>query len=132
MNKIILLVFTFIVLSASSGFTQNRKEIVAVVNKAEWCPTCKANDQRVADEVLSQYKSSDVTVAWNDLTNDKTKGESKDTLEKLGVYSALQHENKTGQLIIIDKKTKKVITKISVAKSTEELKAALDEAIKQS
>jgi hypothetical protein len=30
------------------------------------CPTCKANDQRVKDEVLSQYEASQVTIIWND------------------------------------------------------------------
>jgi ABC-type Na+ efflux pump permease subunit len=131
--KAIKIVIVALFLFASSGmYAQSNSKIIAVLSKASWCPTCQANDDRVMTEVFTKYKASEVAVAANDLSNEKTKAESRATLEKLGVYDLVANDNKTGQIILIDRKTKKVITKISVAKSNDELKKAFDKAIKQS
>ena len=126
--------FTFLalfVMMSSAAYAQSSSKVIAVVNKADWCGTCQKHGERIMTEVLPDYKEPQFSIAANDLTNDKTKAASKASLEKLGVYEVVANENKTGQIILIDSKTKKVISKISVAKSTEELKQAFDSAIKQ-
>lgn len=125
---------TFLALFAmlSTGlYAQSTSKVIAVVNKADWCSTCQKNGERVMTEVLAHYKEPQLSIAANDLTNDATKAESKATLEKLGVYDLVSTEKKTGQIILIDNKTKKVISTISVAKSTKELKQAFDLALQQ-
>lgn len=125
--------FTFLalfVMMSSAVYAQSNSKVIAVVNKADWCGTCQKHEERVMTEVLPDYKEPQFSIAANDLTNDKTKAASKASLEKLGVYEVVANEKKTGQIILIDSKTKKVISKISVAKSTEELKQAFDLAIK--
>jgi hypothetical protein len=54
----------------------------------------------------------------NDLTDEKTKKESKVALEKFGLYKTISKETGTGQLILVDAKTKKVLKKISLAEPT--------------
>lgn len=119
------------VLMSSGIYAQSSSKVIAVVNQADWCGTCQKNGERVMTEVLADYKEPQVSIAANDLTNDATKAASKASLEKLGVYEVVANENKTGQIILIDHETKKVISKISVAKSTKKLKEAFDLAIKQ-
>lgn len=126
-----LIAALFVMISASL-YAQSNSKVIAIVNKADWCGTCQKNGERVMTQVLGDYKEPLVTIAANDLTNETTKAESKANLEKLGVYEAVANENKTGQIILINRKTGKVIEKISVAKSNEELKKAFDKAIKQS
>jgi thiol-disulfide isomerase/thioredoxin len=120
------------VLASSGIYAQSNSKVIAIVNKADWCGTCQKHGERVMTQVLGDYQEPQVTIAANDLTNESTKAESKVSLEKLGVYELVKNENKTGEIILIDSKTKKVINRISVAKSNEELKKAFDKAIKQS
>jgi hypothetical protein len=127
-TKSIFLAVVFLLIGATA-FAQSETKVIAVVNKADWCGTCKKNEGRVAKDVISAYSGSNVTIAANDLTNDNTKAESKKALKELGVFEVLESEKKTGQIIFIDAKTKKIISKISVSKSTEELKKAFDEAL---
>jgi thiol-disulfide isomerase/thioredoxin len=120
----------FVMMSASL-YAQSNSKVIAVVNKADWCSTCQKNGERVMTEVLAHYKEPQLSIVANDLTNETTTAESKASLEKLGVYELVANEKKTGQIILIDSKTKKVISTISVAKSTEALKQAFDSAIQQ-
>lgn len=130
--KALKLAFLALFVMMSSGlYAQSNAKVIAVINKADWCGICQKHDERVINQVLTDYKEPQLTVAANDLTNDATKAESKASLEKLGVYKAVANENKTGQLILIDHKTKKVISKISVAKSNENLRHSIDNALKQ-
>lgn len=132
MKTIKLVLLALAVLAGSAIYAQNNSKVIAVLNKASWCPVCQANDERVMTQVFSQYNASDVIVAANDFSNEDTKKESKESLRKLGVYDVVANDNKTGQIILIDRKTKKIISKISVTKSNDELKKAFDDAIKQS
>jgi thiol:disulfide interchange protein len=118
-----------LLLMGATAYAQSESKLIAVVTKADWCGTCKKNEARVGNDVIPAYKDSNITITANDLTNDNTKAESKKNLSALGVYELLENEKNTGQIIFIDAKTKKVISKISVAKSTEELKKAFDEAL---
>lgn len=127
----VLFVAVFSLVSFNT-FAQSNAKVIAVVNQAEWCGTCEKHGGRFMSEVVSQYKAPQVTIANNVLTDEKTIASSKKELEALGVYGLVADEKKTGLLILIDNKTKKVISKTSLAKPTEELKAAFDKAIKQS
>lgn len=129
MKALKLTFLALFVMMGSALYAQSNSKVIAVVNKAEWCGTCQKNGERVMTEVLSQYKAPQVSIAANDLTNEATKEESKKSLESLGVYELVASEKKTGQIILIDSETKKVISRISVAKSTKELKEAFDSAI---
>lgn len=119
-------------LASFNIFAQSDAKVIAVVNQAEWCGTCEKHGGRAMTEVFSQYKEPQVSFANNVLTNEETIASSKKELEALGVYSLLADEKNTGIVILIDNKTKKVISKTSLAKPSKEIKAAFDKAIKQS
>ena len=68
----------------------------------------------------------------NDLTDEKTKEASMMSLEKAGVYSVVEKEKMTGNIVLINKKTGKEIERISVAKPTEEIKNTINKALKAS
>ncbi|MBL0328265.1 MAG: hypothetical protein IPP64_02315 [Bacteroidetes bacterium] len=125
---------TFITLVALffgiGAFAQDNSKVIALVTKANWCPACKANGERMGKEVFSSYTNGDVKVIANDLTDDASKSTCKKEIEAAGIADVAKNSNSTGIITLIDAKTKKVITTISVTKSTEKIKAAIDESLK--
>lgn len=124
-------IVTLFIFSLSS-FAQTSTKVIAVVTKADWCPTCKANGPRVVTEVLSLYKEPQVKIIVNDLTNKETKANSKTILKSEGIEKATSRSNTTGEITLINASNKKVISKISVAKSNTEILKAIEEAIQKS
>jgi len=116
------LFLSFLVLSS---FSNLNAQVVAVVNQADWCPTCKANGPRVSKEVLTTFGSDQITLIENDLSNKKTKEESKLKLAAIGLAEQLKGNKTTGIIILFDPKTKKEIGRISVAKSNDEIKTLI-------
>lgn len=127
-----IMIAASLLLAATGLYAQSKSKVIAVVNQAAWCHVCQENGARVMTEVLASYKTPLVTIAANDLTNEKTKEASKAELQKLGVYQLVANEKGTGQIILIDRKSKKVVNRISVAKSSADLKAAFNQALSRS
>ncbi|MEO8236011.1 MAG: hypothetical protein ABI549_11400 [Flavobacterium sp.] len=125
------LVILFTLLSISL-FAQTETKVIAVVTKADWCPTCVKNGGRVSKEILPLYQEPTIKIVVNDLTNDATKASSKSALEPFGIEKVIAKSNTTGEITLINSKTKKIISKISVAKSNDQIKKAFDEAIAKS
>ena len=125
------LVILFTLLSLSL-FAQTETKVIAVVTKADWCPTCVKNGERVTKEILPLYQEPNVKIVVNDLTNNVTKASSKNTLAPFGIEKMLAKSNTTGEITLINTNTKKIISKISVAKSNNQIKKAFDEAIAKS
>lgn len=115
------------VLFALASFAQSQPKVYAVINTASWCPACQANGERVEKEIVASYKgNSDVAFLVNNLTDDASKAKSKATLEANGVFASVSDIKSTGQIILVDASTKKVIEKVPVKKSTEDIKAAIN------
>jgi hypothetical protein len=110
-------------------FAQSNAKVIAVITKADWCGVCKKNGPRVMVDVIPGYKGETVQVIINDLTDDKTSMAGKAELETAGVYKEVSKDKATGVITLVDANTKMVISKISVAKSNEEIMKAFDEAI---
>ena len=132
MKAINVLMAAFFLLAGANLYAQNNSKVIAVVTKADWCTVCQANGERAMTEVFSKYKEPQVLLSFNDITDDAKKATSKEALEKLGIYDVFKNDKLTGQVTFIDTKTKKVVGKVSLAKPTEEIKAAFDKAIKKS
>jgi hypothetical protein len=126
-----ILVFALFLLSLGA-FAQTKSKVIALVTKADWCSTCKANGNRVVTEVLPLYQEPQVKIVVNDLTDKQTKATSNAILVAEGIAKISAKSNTTGQITFINASTKKVISKISVAKSNAEIKNAFDEAIRKS
>lgn len=118
----------FIAMIASSVFINVKAQsktsspkVYVVINKANWCPVCQANGERVMSEVMPACKDLNVKFLANDLTNEQTIAKSSADLKKNKVYASVKETKSTGVILLIDAKTKKVIKQISVAKPSAEI-----------
>ncbi len=131
MKKVKILLALLALFLGVNGFAQANPKVICLVTKANWCPVCKANGERMGKEVFSSYKDGNVMVVANDLTDDATKKACKKDLDAAGITKVAENSTSTGLITLIDFKTKKVIETISVAKTTEEIKEAINKALKR-
>jgi thiol:disulfide interchange protein len=127
MKNLKLVVALFLV--SFGAFAQAESKVYAVVTKADWCPTCKEHGTRVITEVLPLYKEPEVSILVYDATDNATKKASSVALETVGIDKEITSRNVTGEIAFVDANTKKVISRISVAKSNKQIKKAFDQAI---
>ncbi len=137
MKKIRSVLTALLLLTGLAAMAQQAKmdmpttppKVMAVVNKAEWCPVCKANGQR-AGMVLMSFMQSGLGITMNDLTDKKTTAASKKMLAKQGYYDAIAGEKATGVVTFVDAKTKKAIKQISLSLPDDQLKSEIAEILK--
>lgn len=91
--------------------TQSPKVIVAVF-RADWCPVCKRMAPSVKKTMMSYKGDKDVKFVVLDLTNAKTKAASAKLAAQNGITPIWKANRKTGMVLLIDAKTRKVIGSI--------------------
>ncbi len=128
--KTILTSVVFIMLLSVTAFAGNGSKVIAVVNKADWCPVCEKNGMRAMETFKENNKDMAIQFVGNDLTNDETKAKSAAELKKVGLDKAMAEYKGTGVAYFFDADSKKLINKVSVAKSNEELAEAMETAKK--
>lgn len=116
--KLILLAFAMIFIS-NTVFSQSQPKVIAVLSRANWCPTCVKNDPRILSEVAANIDKTQVEFIVNDLTNKETKIKSLELLTGLGLEKLKLKT--TGIITFIDPVTKQIISNIKVSKPTEEI-----------
>ncbi|XZF15492.1 thioredoxin domain-containing protein [Chitinophagaceae bacterium MMS25-I14] len=62
--------------------------LIAILNRADWCAVCKANEPRF-EKLLTSYAAKGIIVYLNDVTNDSASAASRKTLQAAGVYDAV-------------------------------------------
>jgi hypothetical protein len=126
--KTLKTIFTSIILVtlfSVSVMAQSSAKVIAVVNRADWCPTCEKNGERAMAAFMENNKEGVFQFVVNDLTNDETKAKSAEDLKKAGVHEAVANFNSTGMVYFFTAETKVLIDKISVSKSDKKLAQAL-------
>lgn len=98
---------------------ENKQKIVAVVTKANWCPACVQNGERVMNEVLSKVNTNKIAILTNDLSDKKTKRSSVENLKQYGIDNLVLKE--TGIISFVNVTTKKIIKTVSITKSSDEI-----------
>lgn len=116
--KLLLVIFSLTLFSNTLS-AQTEPEVIAVITKASWCPTCVKNGPRVESEVLPKVDASKISILVNDLSDDTTKKASLLILKEIGLEEVSLKS--TGIISFIDLKSKKVLSTIKVGKSTEEI-----------
>ncbi|HVM88812.1 MAG TPA: hypothetical protein VMT76_11550 [Puia sp.] len=96
-------------------------KIYAVINRADWCPVCKANGGKIMSEVMPACKNLKVQFVANDLTNDKSISASVAELKKNNLYNTVKETKATGIILLVDAKTKKLVKQISVAEPSADI-----------
>lgn len=129
--KTILTSFALVALLSVSAMAQSGAKVIAVVNKADWCPTCEKNGERAMSALMESNKEGLVQFVANDLTNEETKTKCAVELKKVGISEAVADKKHTGMVYFFNAETKELISEISVAKSNQELAKALADVTKR-
>lgn len=126
--KFIYTSLILVLVSTISLTAQSNAKVFGVINEAKWCPTCQHNGERAMKAFNTNNKDGKFQFVMNNLTNDKTKKVSAEELKKLGLADAVAPYKGTGMVYFFNADTKKLISKISIAKSDEELAKAMKSA----
>ncbi len=108
-----------------SAMAQSDSKVIAVINHAEWCSVCKNNGERAQAAFMKSNKDGAIQFLTNDLTDEASKRKSATALKKVGLDKVMEENKWTGRAYFFDAETKKLITKISVARSDEKLADAV-------
>jgi len=128
--KTIFASVVLITLVSVSAFAGEGSKVIAVVNHATWCPACQNNGERASAAFMKNNKDGAIRFVTNDLSNDETKAQSAVELKKVGLDKVMMENNGTGVAYFFDAESKKLINKISVAKSDKEIAQAIKNAKK--
>jgi thiol-disulfide isomerase/thioredoxin len=123
--KSIFASFILIALVSVSAFAGTDSNVIAVVNKAEWCPTCQKNGMRAMETFKANNEDMAIHFIANDLTDDESKKKSAEALEKVGLAKVMADHKGTGVVYFFDAESKELINQVSVAKPNEELAEAI-------
>lgn len=119
-----------VTLVSVSAFAGTGSKVIAVVNHATWCPACQNNGERAKAAFMENNKDGAILFVTNDLSNDETKAQSAMELKKVGLDKVMMENNGTGVTYFFDAETKKLINKVSVAKSDKEIAQVMKSAKK--
>lgn len=128
--KTIFASVVLIALVSISAFAGTNAKVIAVINKASWCPVCQKNGMRAMQTFKANDKDMAIQFVANDLTNDATKEKSAAELKKLGLEKEMEPNTATGVVYFFNANTKALISHVSIAKTDQELSSALESAKK--
>jgi len=117
--KLIAAVILTLMLS-NKGISQNKNDIkspklMAVKFHADWCRVCRAMGP-VFEDLQNKMDGSNVLFIKLDFTNNQTKHQANLLGAELGIKDILQQNyRRTGFVLVIDAKTKKVLKKLTAA-----------------
>ncbi len=121
-----MMVFTlFTILFSSSTFAQTSPKIIAVINKANWCSVCKANEERAMAAFEANNKDGAYQFVINDISNAETSKKSAAEISKLGLTKVMEPYKATGIVCLFDAKTKKPINQLLMSLTTEDIGKAM-------
>ncbi len=127
MQKTVLF-FIFLLIGSTIVYSQTNKKLIVLVTRANWCPTCRANDGKIKNELIPLYISSEnVSVVINDVTNKRSKARSRSELMSAGVYEISLKEYSTGAIALIDPRSGLILNRLSVSNSFETMKKVISE-----
>jgi hypothetical protein len=116
--------------SASAQTTQPK--VIALLTKASWCPVCQANGPRFEKDIMPMVmQNKEVKMVMNDLSDKNSIAMSKGMLEKAGIYKFAEKNPATGMLYFFDAKSKKLLSKVSLAGTNDEIKEAYQAALQK-
>lgn len=101
-----------------------------MVTKANWCPPCRASEGKIKNELIPAYSNSkEVMVVINDITNKRTRANSKPALQAAGVYEISRKEQATGSIAIIDPANGKIVNRLHVSYDIGKMKKVIADAL---
>lgn len=105
-------------------------KVIVLINHADWCPVCKSNSTRVKTEVVSKFsENASYDIILNDRTNKKTVQASSGICKKSGIDDFAKKNKSTGTIYFIKSTDKTLISKISVAETSEKIIAEFNKSL---
>jgi len=124
-QKSVIFSLAMILLMSVSAMAQSDAKVIAVINHAEWCSVCQNNGERAQSAFMENNKDGAIQFLANDLTNAASIEKSAAALKEAGLDKVMAEKKMTGTAYFFDAETKELITKVSVAKSDQELADAM-------
>ena len=119
---ILICVFSFSIFSiTSSAQEQEHAQLMIVKFHADWCGSCKAIAPAIK-ELKASLEGKPTLFVKLDFTNDATKAQANMLSKALGIHDIVSKHNKTGFVLVIDSKTKKVHEKLTKKMNAKEMK----------
>ncbi len=152
-SALFLMAMSFMSYGQETNGTQSttiETQVIAVVNRANWCGVCKANGERLGNNIMP-YSTKGLAIVMNDLTDETTIAKSKAELKKSALYKQIYKTNRkgvgrmmqvcgivhgkdkqvvSGIITFIDAKTFKVLSESSIAITDAEMKTIIDNLLK--
>jgi thiol:disulfide interchange protein len=113
------------ILVSVSAMAQSEPEVIAVINKADWCGVCKANGPRAMEVFMKNNTDGAIKFISNDLTNDQSKKESAVALKKVGLDQVIEKYRGTGQVLFFHSQNKTLINRVSLCEPDSKLLAVM-------
>ena len=114
-----------ILILSSSLLAQSEPKLIAVLNKADWCPVCRAHDKRAIPALMENNKDGAVKFVIYDQSNDQTTEKTAEDLKTVGLEHAIEKHDGAGMVSFFNYKSKEFISQISFAESNDKLTEAL-------
>lgn len=123
--KLVVASSIFTILFSVNAFAQSSPKIIAVINKANWCSVCKANEERAMAAFNENNKDRAYQFVVNDLSNAETAKKSAGKINQLGLTKLMEPYQATGIVCLFDAKTKKPINQLLMSLSSEDIGRAM-------
>lgn len=122
---ILVCVFSFSIFSVvSCAQEQEHAQLMVVKFHADWCGSCKAIAPAVKD-LKASLEGKPILFVTLDFTNDATKSQANMLSMALGIHEIVSKNSKTGFLLVMDSKTKKVHEKLTKKMSSKEMESKI-------
>ncbi len=103
-------------------------QVIAAVFHADWCGKCKQMGPSVMKTMASYKADKAVKFVKFDLTDDSTKAQSAKLAARNGLTPIWKANQKTGMVLLVDAKTRKVMGTIVSTDSQSEMKRKIEAA----
>jgi thiol-disulfide isomerase/thioredoxin len=124
-SKSVLATILLTLLMSLSLNAQSDIKVIAVLNKADWCPVCRAHDKRAIPVLMENNKDGAVKFVIYDQSNDQTTEKTAKDLKGVGLEHAIEKHDGAGMVSFFNYKTKAFISQISFAETDAKLAEAL-------
>lgn len=133
MKKMMFAILIMAGFSFQTMAQQNKPKVIVLLNRASWCPICQANGMRFQSDIMPMaMKNPELKLVMDDLSDKKTKAASLTMLGKAGVGAFARRNTITGELYFLNARSKRLISKISIAEPDQKIEMAMQEALKRS
>ena len=123
-----MLMAAFMLQPASTHAQTKSPQLIAAVFHADWCGKCKQMGPNVMKTMASYKADKAVKFVRFNLTDDSTKAQSAKLAARNGITPVWNSNQKTGMVLLVDAKTRKVVGTIVATDSQKDMKRKIEAA----